>query len=81
MTVLFENERRTGKLRKSIVGAIVWAVGWFYWAMVMAHFFGALPGKLISQRIRSAPGTSRRLCSLSVSHRPSRLIVYSRAAT
>ena len=44
MTVLFENERQAGKLRKSIVAAIVWAVGWFYWAMVMAHFFGALPG-------------------------------------
>jgi hypothetical protein len=44
MTVLFENERQAAKLRKSIVAAIVWAVGWFYWAMVMAHFFGALPG-------------------------------------
>ena len=44
MTVLFENERQTSKLRKSIVGAVVWAAGWVYWAMVMAHFFGALPG-------------------------------------
>ncbi len=44
MTVLFENERQASKLRKAIVAAVVWAVGWFYWAMVMAHFFGALPG-------------------------------------
>lgn len=44
MTVLFENERQAGKLRKSIVAAVVWAVGWIYWALVMAHFFGALPG-------------------------------------
>jgi len=44
MAVLFENERQARKSRKAIVAAVVWAVGWFYWAMVMAHFFGALPG-------------------------------------
>ena len=44
MAVLFENDRQARKTRKAIVAAVVWAVGWFYWAMVMAHFFGALPG-------------------------------------
>ncbi len=44
MAVLFENERLASKSRKAIVAAVVWAVGWIYWAIVMAHFFGALPG-------------------------------------
>jgi|GEM_PF-1873322 len=50
MTVLFENERQAAKLRKSIVAAVVWAVGWIYWAMVMARFFGALPGSDTASR-------------------------------
>ena len=44
MTVLFENEGRSGKTRKAIVAAVVWAVGWCYWAMVMTHLLGGLPG-------------------------------------
>lgn len=56
MTVLFENERRAGKLRKSIVAAVVWAVGWIYWAMVMAHFFGALPGSEAVAASGARPG-------------------------
>jgi len=44
MTVLFENEGRSGKTRKAIIAAVVWAVGWCYWAMVMTHLLGGLPG-------------------------------------
>ena len=77
MTVLFENERQTGKLRKSIVGAIVWAVGWFYWAMVMAHFFGALPGSESLSSSGPRPGLAALMFIVGVAPTIA-LIVYSR---
>ncbi len=35
MTVLFENRRRANRARFTILAAIVWSLGWFYWANVL----------------------------------------------
>jgi hypothetical protein len=35
MTVLYENLKRAKRARFSIVTAVVWSVGWFYWASVL----------------------------------------------
>ena len=77
MTILFENERQGKKLRKSIVAAIVWAVGWFYWAMVMAHFFGALPGSEAVGASGSRPGLAALMFFVGVAPFAG-LLVYSR---
>jgi hypothetical protein len=77
MTVLFENERQAGKLRKSIVAAVVWAVGWFYWAMVMAHFFGALPGSEAVGASSARPGLAALMFIVGIAPTIG-LVVYSR---
>ena len=35
MTVLYENRQRAKRARFSILAAVVWSVGWFYWASVL----------------------------------------------
>jgi hypothetical protein len=35
MTVLYDNRQRAKRARFSIVAAVVWSVGWFYWASVL----------------------------------------------
>jgi hypothetical protein len=35
MTVLYENLKRAKRARFSVVTAVVWSVGWFYWASVL----------------------------------------------
>ena len=35
MTVLYENVRRARRARLGILGAVVWSLGWFYWAYVL----------------------------------------------
>ena len=35
MTVLYENRQRAKRARYSVVTAVVWSVGWFYWASVL----------------------------------------------
>jgi hypothetical protein len=35
MTVLYENLQRAKRARYSILAAVVWSVGWFYWASVL----------------------------------------------
>lgn len=35
MTVLYENHRRARRARLGILGAVVWSLGWFYWAYVL----------------------------------------------
>ena len=35
MTVLYENHRRAKRARLGILGAVVWSLGWFYWAYVL----------------------------------------------
>jgi hypothetical protein len=77
MTVLFENERQAGKTRKAIVAAVVWAVGWFYWAMVMAHVFGALPGSEAVGASGSRPGLAALMAFVGVAPFAG-LLVYSR---
>jgi hypothetical protein len=36
MTVLYENRARAKRARLSILGAVVWSIGWFYWAHVLS---------------------------------------------
>lgn len=35
MTVLYDNRQRAKRARFSIVTAVVWSIGWFYWASVL----------------------------------------------
>ncbi|MGD9925387.1 MAG: hypothetical protein AB7V13_28645 [Pseudorhodoplanes sp.] len=35
MTVLYDNRQRAKRARFSILAAVVWSVGWFYWANVL----------------------------------------------
>jgi hypothetical protein len=35
MTVLYENRRRAKRARLGILGAVIWSIGWFYWAYVL----------------------------------------------
>ncbi len=35
MTVLYDNRQRAKRARYSIVTAVVWSIGWFYWASVL----------------------------------------------
>ena len=35
MTVLYENLQRAKRARLSILAAVVWSVGWFYWATAL----------------------------------------------
>ena len=35
MSVLYENRQRAKRARFSILAAVVWSVGWFYWANVL----------------------------------------------
>jgi hypothetical protein len=35
MTVLFENRKRANRARFTILAAIVWSLGWFYWANLL----------------------------------------------
>lgn len=35
MSVLYENRQRAKRARISILAAVVWSVGWFYWANVL----------------------------------------------
>lgn len=35
MTVLYENRYRAKRARLSSLGAVVWSIGWFYWANVL----------------------------------------------
>ena len=36
MTVLYENHERAKRARLSALGAVVWALGWFYWAYLLS---------------------------------------------
>lgn len=35
MTLLYENRYRAKRARLSFLGAVVWSIGWFYWANVL----------------------------------------------
>jgi hypothetical protein len=43
MTVLYENRQRAKRARLGILGAVVWSLGWFYWANVLRSG-GSRPG-------------------------------------
>jgi hypothetical protein len=43
MTVLYENRQRAKRARLGILAAVVWSIGWFYWANVL-RTGGSRPG-------------------------------------
>ncbi len=43
MTVLYENRQRAKRARLSMLAAVVWSIGWFYWANVL-RTGGSRPG-------------------------------------
>lgn len=45
MTVLYENRQRAKRARLSMLAALVWSVGWFYWANALRSG-GARPGAI-----------------------------------
>jgi hypothetical protein len=45
MTVLYENRQRARRARFSILAAVVWSVGWFYWANALRSG-GSRPGAI-----------------------------------
>jgi hypothetical protein len=46
MSVLYENRRRARRARLGILGAVVWSLGWFYWAYVL-NSGGARTGAVV----------------------------------
>jgi hypothetical protein len=45
VTVLYENRQRAKRARLSMLAALVWSVGWFYWANALRSG-GARPGAI-----------------------------------
>ncbi len=45
MTVLYENRRRAKRARLSMLAAVVWSLGWFYWAHAL-NSGGTRPGAI-----------------------------------
>jgi hypothetical protein len=43
MTVLYDNRQRAKRARLSMLAAVVWSIGWFYWANVL-RTGGSRPG-------------------------------------
>lgn len=45
MTVLYDNRQRAKRARLGILAAVVWSLGWFYWANVL-RTGGSRPGAI-----------------------------------